>query len=163
MRNRHNVIHVIMTADKIVFEERIVMVNTSEMIRKGLLVAVGGMILLVVSFFLYLFLFRMLGSPSGSYNFVAPLRVGYGVMWLLAVILIYRSDAADWLKAVFLAGGLGTFMITEGVQLYRWPVLQIGAASAVILGSVYLLYRSKKRWYHYFAVILAVSVLLFYI
>lgn len=138
------------------------MVNASEMIKKGLLVTFGGMLLLVVSFFLYLFIFRVLGSPDGAYNFVAPLRVGYGVIWLVAVILIYRSNVADWVKAVFLAGGLGTFMITEGVQLYRWPVLQVGAASAVILGSIYLLYRSKKKWYHYFAVILATSGLLFY-
>ncbi|HCW74331.1 MAG TPA: hypothetical protein DHM90_11645 [Clostridiaceae bacterium] len=138
------------------------MVNASEMIKKGLLVTFGGMLLLVVSFFLYLFIFRVLGSPDGAYNFVAPLRVGYGVIWLVAVILIYRSNVADWVKAVFLAGGLGTFMITEGVQLYRWPVLQIGAAAAVILGSIYLLYRSKKKWYHYFAVILATSGLLFY-
>ncbi len=138
------------------------MVNASEMIKKGLLVTFGGMLLLVVSFFLYLFIFRVLGSPDGAYNFVAPLRVGYGVIWLVAVILIYRSNVADWVKAVFLAGGLGTFMITEGVQLYRWPVLQIGAAAVVILGSIYLLYRSKKKWYHYFAVILATSGLLFY-
>lgn len=138
------------------------MVNASEMIKKGLLVTFGGLLLLVVSFFLYLFIFRVLGSPDGAYNFVAPLRVGYGVIWLVAVILIYRSNVADWVKAVFLAGGLGTFMITEGVQLYRWPVLQIGAAAAVILGSIYLLYRSKKKWYHYFAVILATSGLLFY-
>jgi len=138
------------------------MVNASEMIKKDLLVTFGGMLLLVVSFFLYLFIFRVLGSPDGAYNFVAPLRVGYGVIWLVAVILIYRSNVADWVKAVFLAGGLGTFMITEGVQLYRWPVLQIGAAAVVILGSIYLLYRSKKKWYHYFAVILATSGLLFY-
>lgn len=138
------------------------MVNASEMIKKGLLVTIGGMLLLVVSFVLYLFLFRMFEAPDQSFRFIAPLRAGYGIVWLFAVILIYRTHAADWVKAVFLAGGLGTFMITEGVQLYRWPVLQIVLASAAILGSIYLLYRSKKKWYHYFAVFLAASGLLFY-
>ena len=138
------------------------MIKASEMIKKGLLVTAGGMLLLVMSFFLYMFLFRMFGAPDESFRFAAPLRAGYGIMWLIAVIMIYRTNAADWLKAVFLAGGLGTFMITEGVQLYRWPVLQIVLASTVILGSVILLYRSKMKWYHYFAVLLAATGILFY-
>ncbi|MCK9222719.1 MAG: hypothetical protein M0Q40_08890 [Limnochordia bacterium] len=49
-------------------------------------------------------------------------------------------------------------MTEVGIQFYRWPVL-VWAIGASIVGAVLLyLYKTKRSWMYYFAVIYVVAV-----
>lgn len=140
------------------------MAKTSEVIKKGVLVTVATLALLVIAFLLYFLLFRLMETISpGAYRFVRNLRVGYGVAWLMAALLLYRTKIADWLKAALLAAGLGAFVIAVGVQLYETPAVAVIITVICFGAAVYLLYRMKKKWYHYYALLLAGLGLLFYL
>lgn len=138
----------------------------SETVKEGLIVTAGSLIGLISVFVLYYLLFMFFESfidREKTYNFVPALRLGYGILWIPSCIILYRSGMHDLLKAIFLAVSLTAFMAGTGVQLYQYPFvigLMILLAAAI---SVFLLYKMKKRWYHYYAAGIAVAAALFYL
>lgn len=138
-------------------------------VKHAVLVTIGSFVIMILSFALYFGLFmlaeRLFSSPNGEFGhrFVSPLRLGYGIVWILAVLLLYRTKMVDWLKAVFLAGALATFWAGAGVQLYRNPLLGRGIVVMVVLAiCILMLLRRKSAWYHYLAAGLAAAASLFY-
>lgn len=138
-------------------------------VKHAVWVTIGSILIMALSFAIYVGLFllleNMLATPNGEFDhrFVSPLRIGYGIVWILGVLLLYRTKMADWLKAVFLAGGLASFWAGVGVQLYRNPLLGRGiAVSVVLVICMLLLRRRKSAWYHYLAAGLAAAASLFY-
>ncbi len=138
------------------------------LVKQAVLVSIGSLVIMGLSFSLYVVLFRimerLLFNPGGdlNHNFVSPLRMGYGLIWILLVLLLYRTRLPDWLKAVFLAGGLASLGAAFGVQAYQYPVLVIGLILSVLVVTVLLLRHRKSAWYHYFAAILATAASFLY-
>jgi len=99
------------------------MSNSGNKVLHAILVTFGSVLLMALSFALYAALFlaleKMFVAPNGEFDhrFVSPLRIGYGIVWILVVLLLYRTKMAEWLKAIFLAGGLASFWAGMGVQL----------------------------------------------
>jgi len=138
----------------------------SEMLKEGIIVTIGSFITLAIAFGLYFLifvLFETMANQDGSYGFVSPLRVGYGIIWIIICLIIYCTRIYDWLKASILTGSLATFMVGIGVQLFEKPII-VGLVMLVVAAiCVFLLRKMKKKWYHYYAVLISIIATLFYL
>lgn len=138
----------------------------SDMLKKGILVTIGSFIALAVAFILYFLIFMIfenVANQGSSYNFVAPLRVGYGIIWMLLCFIVYRTKTREWLKASVLTGSLTAFMIGIGVQLFGNPIIVGLIMFAVVATGVFLLHKMKKQWYHYYSIVISIIATLFYL
>lgn len=138
----------------------------SEIIKDGVLVTAGGLIVMAAAFMLYFLIFMLfetIANKDGSYSFVSWVRVGYGVIWIILCLIIYHTGIPERIKAGILAGSLTTFMAGIGVQLYKTPVI-VGLVIFLIAGTAFfLLFKLKKKWYHYYAVVISIIAALFYL
>lgn len=137
-----------------------------DILKHALLVTIGSLLILVFAFILYYLVFMILetvANRDGSYNYVSTLRIGYGIVWIAAGIIIYRTKIYDWLKACILTGSLGAFMIGTGVVLFEKPILVGIIMFLVSSTSIFVLFKVKKKWYHYYAVALALCAALYYL
>lgn len=138
----------------------------SGIIKEGLLVTAGGFTGLILVFILYYLLFMFFEAfidRESTYHFVSSLRLGYGIFWLAICILLYRSGIHDILKAIFLAMSLTAFMAGTGVQLNKYPAAIFLTVALTAAISLFLLYKMKKRWYHYYAVGISVLAAIIYL
>ena len=135
-------------------------------IKEGILVTIASFLTLAVAFMLYFMIFMIfesIANQDGSYGFVSSLRVGYGIIWLGLCLIVYRTTIYDWLKAGVLTASLTTFMVGIGVQLYESPIAVGAVLFLVAATSVFLLHKTKQKWYHYYAVALSILAALFYL
>ncbi|HOX17300.1 MAG TPA: hypothetical protein PKW82_02495 [Spirochaetales bacterium] len=141
-------------------------IDVKKEILNALVVAGTGVLLLALAFALYFGLFAAFESfanRDGSYRFVGPLRVGYGLVLCGLCAILYRTRAPEPLKAASLAAALGTLWISLGVQFHERPRVFLVLAFASGLGAVALLARSKRRWYHFLAPALAAAAAFAYL
>src|SRR5690554_2660240 len=108
-------------------------------------------------------LVERMADQSGSYRFVPWVRLGYGIAWLAAIWVAYRSKLPEWIKASVLAGSLTTFLAAIGVVLYETPVITGLVIILVAAAALFLLRKMSKKWYHYYAVVLSIGAALFYL
>lgn len=142
------------------------MSKKSGIIKEGISVTLASLLTLAVAFMLYFLIFMVFESVAnqdGSYGFVSPLRVGYGIVWLGIGLIVYRTTINDWLKASVLTASLTTFMVGIGVQLYESPIIVGLILLLVAATSIFLLHKTKQKWYHYYAVALSILAALFYL
>lgn len=135
-------------------------------IKQWLGVTFGSTILLGSSFLVYFMLvmiFERLGNLDGQYGFMSKLRVGYGIFLMLLCICLYFTKLLDWIKACFLTCGMSTFLIAISVQLYFAPWIFISLSIFVILMGLFILFKLKKKWYHYYAILLVILFLILYL
>ena len=138
----------------------------SEIIKEGVLVTVGSLVALVVAFALYFLIFMFfenMANQDGSYTFVSPVRVGYGVVWIVFCLIIFRTRIPEWLKASILAGSLTTFIVGIGVQSYATPIIAGLVALLAVGAAIYMLHKMNKKWYHYYAIAISIIAALFYL
>ena len=137
-----------------------------ETIKDGILVTIGGLLALATAFTMYFLIFMFIetvANKDASYNFVSSLRVGYGIVWIVLCLIIYRTRVPEWLKASILVGSLTTFMAGFGVQLYKTPIVVGLVMFLVSAVGVFLLFLMKKKWYHYYALVISVIAALIYL
>ena len=138
----------------------------SGIIKEGKLVTIASLLILAVAFMLYFLIFMVfesIANQDGSYGFVSSLRVGYGILWLGLCLIVYRTTLSDWLKASVLTASLTTFMVGIGVQLYESPIVVGLVLFLVAATSVFLLHKMNQKWYHYYAITIAIIAALFYL
>lgn len=129
-------------------------------------VTFGSILLLGASFLVYFLLFALferLGNSEGQYGFVSTLRVGYGIFWMILCICLYFTEMPDCLKACFLTAGMSAFLIAISVQLYNIPWAFITLSAFSILVGLLILLKLKKKWYHYYALLLVIPFLILYL
>ena len=142
------------------------MSKKSGIIKEGILVTIASLLILAGAFMLYFLIFMVFESfanQDGSYGFVSPLRVGYGIIWLGLGWIVYRMRVYDWLKASVLTASLTTFMVGIGVQLYESPIVVGLVLLLVAATSAFLLHKMKQKWYHYYAIAISIIAALFYL
>lgn len=138
----------------------------TEMIKEGLLVTLGSFVASAIAFLLYFLIFRLfqaMANHDGSFGFVSWIRVGYGIIWIVFCFIIYRTKIHDWLKASILSASLTAFIVAIGVQSYRTPIIAYLVMFLAAAIGVFLLYKMKKKWYHYYAIALSIIAALFYL
>lgn len=138
----------------------------SAIIKDGVLITIGSFIAMAVAFLLYFMifmLFEVMANRDGSYSFVSWIRIGYGIIWIVLCLIIYRTRIPEWLKACILAASLTTFMAGIGVQLYETPII-LGLVILLTVGTAILLLRKmNKMWYHYYAIAISIIAAFFYL
>ena len=120
----------------------------SEIIKEGVLVTLGSLVALVVAFALYFLIFMFfenMANQDGSYTFVSPVRVGYGVVWIVFCLIIFRTRIPEWLKASILAGSLTTFIVGIGVQSYATPIIAGLVALLAVGAAIYMLHKNEQE------------------
>ena len=138
----------------------------SQILKQWLSVTFVSVLLLGASFLVYFMLFAFferLGNSDGQYGFVSILRVGYGIFLMALCVCLYFTKMLDWLKACFLTVGMSAFLIAISVQLYYAPWIFITLAAFVILMGLFILFKLKKKWYHYYAILLVIPFLILYL
>ncbi len=131
-----------------------------------LVVAGTSLMFFALAFALYFGLFatfETFANREGSYRFVGPLRVGYGLVLCGLCAILYRTRAPEPFKAAALAAALGTSWIGFGVQLHERSGIFLIIAFASGLGVVAVLARSRRRWYHFLAPALAAAAAVAYL
>ena len=114
-------------------------------------------------YYLFFLLFETIFPMDGSFHFVSPLRIGYGILWIVVCLILYRTKIPEWLKACILAGALTALMSTLGVQLYRTPVAAVVIMLLADGLTVFLLIKAKKQWFHFYAIALSTLAAVFYL
>ncbi|WP_125137828.1 hypothetical protein [Petrocella atlantisensis] len=137
----------------------------TEIIKDGVLVTMGSFLILVVAFMLYYVLFMIFSTMTNkdtTYSFVASLRIGYGIIWMIFCFIIYKTSLPEWFKASILVGSLTTFMAGIGVQSYRTPIVINLVLLIISAAGMVLLIKTKMKWHHYYALVLSVMATIFY-
>lgn len=140
--------------------------KNSEVIKQGIYVTIGSFAAMAISFIFYYLIFTLFETVlnhDGSFVFVSPVRVGYGIIWILLCLIIYRTKISDWLKACIMAGSLTTFMAGIGVKFYETPIIAGLVLILISVMCVFLLHNMKKEWYHYYAIVISIMAALFYL
>ena len=141
------------------------MSRKSDIVKDAVLVTVGSLLSMILSFGLYYLIFLIFETTvdrAEGYNFVAPLRVGFGIVLLILCVILYRTRIPELLKANILAGSLTSFLVGIGVQLYRTPVIFVLIMLFAAGTAVFLLRKATKKWFHYYVVALSILAALFY-
>ncbi len=140
------------------------MKKTLVLIRDGALVTVCSIIGLILSFVIYVIAFMYFEKiTNGNYYFVTPLRLIHGIVWLILGLVLYKTKIIDWLKASILTISVATFLISAGVTLYTKPIFTSISIFLVLMISLLALLRKGMKWYHYYALILALAAVMSYL
>ncbi len=131
-----------------------------------ILVTCYSFISLIVSFATYYLLFLILEfffAQDKTYHFVSSLRLVYGILWAVLGILFYRLKKKELLKSGVLTGSFSTLLIVIGVLLHQYATIVYFIILFAVLVVAFLLIKCKYKWHHFYALLLAVVVILFYL
>ena len=138
----------------------------TRMIKDGLLVTLGSVIAFLLSFALYYLIFlllRRIVNEEGSYPHVSILRIGYGILWIIVGILVFRSHWFAPLKASAMTGALTTFFVTIGINLYKTPMIAWLIIAFFTVFVIIILYKLKKEWIYYYSIGLSIIASLLFL
>lgn len=84
----------------------------------------------------------------------------------LALVIVYlaftRLKSPELVKATVLVAPMTVILITIVLALYSKPIYAIPLFLAIVGGCVFVLYRSKKAWFFYYAVAISIVLSLLY-
>jgi len=139
-------------------------------ILSALAVAVFGFILLNLAFifdalfqnvvkrFLRLFTSTDLNM---AYNWYPPtMHATFVVIICLISWPVFRSKLGTLYKATYMTVPLAVVFVTLGISFYRRPAIAYALGGLFGIGVLYYLYRTKKPWLYYYALILIGLVML---
>ncbi len=139
--------------------------KTTSLLKPLILVTLSGLLLIAFAFVLYVSLFLLqesIGNEANRYGFVSTYRASYGIIWSVVGLIAYKLRLPDWLKAGFLTASIGTLLVTFSVNHYQslsQIILFAGSVTAIVL---FFLIKTKRKWYHFYALSLALLAVLAY-
>jgi len=141
-------------------------------ILSALAVAIFGFILLNLTF---IFDAIYQGVIRGIVSLFIPLTIDTRIHWLpglfhgsFAVLVciisyfVFRTRLKDIYKAIYMTVPVATVLVTLGIFLYQWPIIQYSVCGIVCLCALYYFYRTKQPWIYYYTVILVSITLTVY-
>jgi len=139
--------------------------KTTSTLKPLILVTLSGFLLIALAFALYVSFFmlqELMGNEGSRYGFVSAYRASYGIIWSIFGLIAYKLKLPDWLKAGFLTASIGTLLVTFSVNHYQSMtqiLLFAGFVTAIVL---FILIKTKRKWYHFYALSLALFAVLAY-
>ncbi len=126
------------------------------------IIPLGGLLVLGICYLLFLLtnhLARYLAvyiNPSSMPPFIV--RRVFAVVLMALYVVLLRTKFSDILKSTILVGPMGILFSTAMITLYQKPAWAIAVTLVILAVSIFLLYRSKKPWFYYYAVAIALVI-----
>lgn len=131
-----------------------------------MMVSFGGLVMMALTWLVYALYFNSLESlfyADDPLAFPAGLvRQTYAILLVLLYLALLRTRLPDLIKAILITGPLSTVIITVGFVFYEKPVVSVVVMVAVAAVCAILLYRFRRPWLYYYAVVIATLVALAY-
>lgn len=130
------------------------------------MIPLGGLLALGVCYLLFLLTNNLIENLRFSANpQSAPVFIIRRVFAFLLVVLYFallRTKVPDLVKATLLVGPLGFLTTTAILTYYQRPALSAIVTIFIAAVGAFMVFRSKKPWFYYYAVgfTILVSVLL---
>lgn len=80
------------------------------------------------------------------------------LLLLVLYLVLFRAKISEILKATILVGPLGFFITTAILTFYQKPAWAIAITAVITASCAFLVYKSKKPWFYYYAVAFTVLV-----
>lgn len=126
------------------------------------IITFGGLLALGICYLLFLLtnhLARYLVvfiNPSSMPPFIV--RRVFAVVLVALYLVLLRTKLSDILKSTILVGPMGILFSTTMITLYQNPTWAIAVTVVITAVSIFLLHRSMKPWFYYYAIAIALLV-----
>ena len=120
------------------------------------LIPIGGFFALGICYLLYLFIYNFVEFrffPNNPTEVPADIiRRAYALTLVIIYLALLRIKMADIIKAILLVGPMGIFVTTTILTFYEKPALVIGVTVVIVALSIFFVYKYKKPWFYYYAI-----------
>ena len=127
-----------------------------------LVVTTGGILALGICYLLFLLINNLGESMFFSTNIqsapVYIIRRVFAVVLLVLYIALLRTKVSELVKATILVGPLGFLTTTAILTFYQKPAWAIVVTVVIAAISAFLVFKSKKPWFYYYAIAITVLV-----
>lgn len=126
------------------------------------IITIGGLLALGICYLLFLLtnhLARYLVvfiNPSSMPPFIV--RRVFALVLLALYLVLLRAKLSDLAKSTLLVGPMGILFSTAMITLYQTPAWAIAVTVFILAISIFLLHRSMKPWFYYYAIAIALLV-----
>ena len=86
------------------------------------------------------------------------IRRVFAVVLLVLYIALLRTKVSELVKATILVGPLGFLTTTAILTFYQKPAWAIAVTVIIAAISAFLVFKSKKPWFYYYAIAITVLV-----
>jgi len=125
-----------------------------------LIITAGGLLALGICYLLFLLIYNAVESSFFAANPTALpaflIRRIYALALLVLYLVVSRAKISDLLKSTILVGPLGFLTTTAILSFYEKPAWAAAVTVLIAAVSVFLVYRSKKPWFYYYAISITV-------
>ena len=125
-----------------------------------LIITAGGLLALGICYLLFLLIYNAVESSFFAANPTALpaflIRRIYALALLVLYLVVSRAKISDLLKSTILVGPLGFLTTTAILSFYEKPAWAAAVTVVIAAVSVFLVYRSKKPWFYYYAIAITV-------
>lgn len=98
-------------------------------------------------------------NPSSMPPFIV--RRVFALVLMALYLVLLPTKLSDILKSTILVGPMGILFSTAMITLYQKPAWAVAITVVILAVSIYLLYKSKKPWFYYYAVAIALVISVF--
>lgn len=127
-----------------------------------LVVSTGGILALGICYLLFLLINNLGESMFFSTNIqsapVFIIRRVFAVVLLVLYIALLRTKVSELVKATILVGPLGFLTTTAILTFYQKPAWAIVVTVVIAAISAFLVNKSKKPWFYYYAIAITILV-----
>jgi len=124
------------------------------------IIPIGGLVALGFCYLLYLLTYNLVESLFFSTNPTSlpasTIRRIFALALLVLYLVLFRAKISDIVKGAVLVGPMGILLSTAILTFYQQPAWAIALTVLIAAGSMFLLYKSKRPWFYYYAVAIAV-------
>lgn len=126
------------------------------------IIPAGGLLALGICYLLFLLINNLLDSlffsanPQSAPVFIV--RRVYAFLLLALYLVLFRTKLSDLLKSTILVGPLGFLTTTAILTFYEKQAWAIAVTAVIAAVSAFLVYRSKKPWFYYYAIAITIVV-----
>jgi len=127
-----------------------------------LVISVGGILALGICYLVYVFIYNFIevqffpSEPTSVPAFF--IRRVLALAFLVLYVVIYRAKISDIVKATILVGPLGFLISTAILSFYEKQMWAIAVTVVIAAFSAFMVYKSKKPWFYYFAIGITVLI-----
>lgn len=129
-------------------------------------IPLGGLIMLGLTFFAYLLVYLSIESIFFSANPSAMdtglVRRGFMLFTVVVYFLLEQTKTPKLLKSVILVGPFAMVLVTIFLQYYRQLSMALLISAILTAFGLALVKITKRPWYYYLAIAVAVCGALFY-